>query len=319
MGQTAPAKCVIAISSRALFDLRESDAVFQKDGEQAYAAHQIKNEHKVLAKGSAFHLIEKILKLNQHQTSEQPLVEVVLLSRNSADTGLRIFNSIAHYQLQMTRAVFTCGRSPYPYLQAMGAHLFLSLNPDDVRAALAANCAAATLCAQGPEQTHDHSEIDQVRIAFDGDAVLFSDAAERIFQEQGFEQFFSQEQKQANQPLPGGPFKGFLAALHQLQQSVPVCKNKGAPIRIALVTARSVPAHERVIKTLRLWNIRIDEAFFLGGRDKSHYLKAFCADIFFDDQQKHCQKASAHVSAAHVPHGICNEVQHERSDEVSDD
>jgi 5'-nucleotidase len=308
MGNKCQAKCVIAISSRALFDLRESDAVFRKKGEQAYAKHQIKQEHEILPQGAAFPLIHKILKLNKNQ--EIPLVEVVLLSRNSADTGLRIFNSIAHYQLGMTRAVFTCGRSPYHYLKAMGAHLFLSLDPEDVRDALQAGCAAATLCANYPDQ-EDGGVVDQLRIAFDGDAVLFSDEAERVYQEHGFEEFFDQEKTNANLPLPGGPFKGFLGALHDLQQSYELNNHQTAPIRTALVTARSVPAHERVIKTLRAWNIRIDEALFLGGRDKSEYLKAFCADIFFDDQHKHCQKASEHVSAAHVPHGICNEEKSE--------
>jgi 5'-nucleotidase len=218
---------------------------------------------------------------------------------------LRIFNSIQHYQLDITRAAFTNGESPYPYVAAFGAHLFLSANPADVKNALESGCAAATILPSTgvsvPAVAHESNEL---RIAFDGDAVLFSDEAERVYQQSGLKTFAEQEQLAAHQPLSGGPFKPFLDALHQLQKKFPPDK---CPIRTALVTARSAPAHERVIRTLRAWGIRIDEALFLGGLAKGEFLHAFGADIFFDDQQGHCDSAREHVATGHVPHGVRNE------------
>jgi 5'-nucleotidase len=248
----------------------------------------------------AFSLVNKLLQINQ--LANKPLVEIILLSRNSADTGLRIFNSIEHYGLDITRAAFTSGHTPYQYVAAFGAHLFLSANPHDVKHALAAGCAAATIVASCTTPTHPK----ELRIAFDGDSVIFSDEAEKIYQEAGLKAFIEAEKAAADQPLPVGPFKGFLAALHAIQSgfSDSVC-----PIRTALVTARSAPAHERVIRTLRSWNIRIDEALFLGGLAKGEFLQAFGADFFFDDQPSHCASASAHVATGHVPHGIQNEVR----------
>ena len=228
------------------------------------------------------------------------LVEISLLSRNSADTGLRIFNSIQHYYgLNMTRAAFTGGKSPYQYVSAFNSHLFLSINPQDVKKALDAGCAAATILPSNNQLYHEQ----ELRFAFDGDAVLFSDEAERIFQERGLSAFTASEQQAAQKPLLGGPFKGFLAALQKLQQQLPP---DNCPIRTALITARQAPAHERVIRTLRSWQIRIDEALFLGGLEKSKFLHAFGADIFFDDQPGHCEKARQHVTTAHVPHGLLN-------------
>ena len=289
-------KLVVAISSRALFDLDDSNCVFEEQGIDAYAKYQITHENEHLAPGVAMSLVQKFLNLNRNEE----LVEVILLSRNSADTGLRVFNSIEKYKLNISRAAFTSGESPYQYIKAFGAHLFLSANPEDVKNALNAGCAAATII---PSSNNNNSE-DQLRIAFDGDAVLFSDEAERIYQEQGLEQFSASEKSNAHKPLPGGPFKEFLAALHRLQSKF---DPKTCPIRTALVTARSAPAHERVIRTLRAWNIRIDEALFLGGLTKGEFLKAFDADVFFDDQQTHCESARNHVTTGHVPHGIINE------------
>lgn len=288
-------KLIIAISSRALFNLDESNAVFEQQGVDAYAAYQIKHENEILKPGTAFSLVKKLLKLNQYGS----LVEVILLSRNSADTGLRIFNSIQHYQLDITRAAFTGGDSPYRYISAFGSHLFLSANKSDVMNALDAGCAAATLL---PSNTQNQ-DSEELRIAFDGDAVLFSDESEKIYQQHGLQAFAENEKKSAQQPLPGGPFKGFLAALHCIQKIIP---SDHAILRTALVTARSAPAHERVIRTLRAWNIRIDEALFLGGLSKGEFLKAFTADIFFDDQQGHCDSAMEHVATGHVPYGIKN-------------
>lgn len=290
-------KLIVAISSRALFNLDDSNDVFEQQGVAAYAKYQIDHESEILQPGVAFPLVKKFLKLNQLE----PLVEVILLSRNSADTGLRIFNSIQHYELDIVRAAFTSGESRYPYVTAFGAHVFLSANPDDVKNALEAGCAAATIL---PSSANNPSpESDELRIAFDGDAVLFSDEAERIYQESGLQIFAEQEQLAAHQPLSGGPFKPFLAALHQLQKKFPADQ---CPIRTALVTARSAPAHERVIRTLRAWGIRIDEALFLGGLAKGEFLRAFGADIFFDDQQGHCDSAREHVATGHVPHGVRN-------------
>lgn len=291
-------KLIVAISSRALFDLDESNLVFEQQGVASYARYQIEHETEILKPGVAFSLVQKFLQLN-HQDD---LVEVILLSRNSADTGLRIFNSIEHYGLTITRAAFTGGESPYEYVQAFGSHLFLSANPVDVKNAIQAGCAAATILPSpltNPVETNR-----ELRIAFDGDAVLFSDEAERVFQQYGLETFANTEKNAANKPLSGGPFKGFLSALHALQNHF---GDNDCPIRTALITAREAPAHERVIKTLRAWNIRIDEALFLGGLDKGKFLHAFGADIFFDDQQKHCQSASAHTTTGHVPAGIINE------------
>jgi 5'-nucleotidase len=297
-------KLVVAISSRALFDMSEGHRIFERHGIDAYCQYQIENEDVVLEPGVAFGLVRKLLSINQD--AEAPRVEVILLSRNSADTGLRVFNSIEHYGLGITRAAFTNGNSPYRYVPAFGAHLFLSSDPNDVVQALNHGYAAATILP-GPAEVPDADDGErqaQVRIAFDGDAVLFSDEAERVFKEAGLSEFSARERAQAKEPLPGGPFKRFLAALHALQAEYPA---EHCPIRTALVTARAAPAHERVIRTLRSWNIRIDEALFLGGMPKAEFLDAFGADIFFDDQQGHCDLASRHVTTGHVPHGVANE------------
>lgn len=291
-------KLVVAISSRALFDLDESNLVYEQQGVASYSRYQVEHENEILKPGVAFSLVQKLLNLNQQEN----VVDVILLSRNGADTGLRVFNSIEHYGLKITRAAFTSGESPYKYVQAFGSHLFLSANPLDVKNALQAGCAAATIFPSKMTQAANGNH--QLRIAFDGDAVLFSDEAERIFQLDGLAAFAHAEKNAANKPLLGGPFKGFLAALHALQA---LFDEKDCPLRTALITAREAPAHERVIKTLRAWNIRIDEALFLGGLDKGKFLRAFGADIFFDDQHKNCQSAALHTATGHVPSGILNE------------
>jgi len=290
-------KLVVAISSRALFDLSESHRIYTEDGVDAYHRYQVLHEDEILAPGPAFGLARKLLRLNG---VERQYVEVILLSRNSADTGLRVFNSIKHYGLDITRAAFTKGEATSRYVPAFGAHLFLSADTGDVRRALADGYAAATIVASDVER----DESEGLRIAFDGDAVIFSDEAERIYQEQGLAAFARSEVVAALEPLSGGPFKEFLAALHRIQAAFP---DDQSPIRTALVTARSAPAHERVIRTLRAWNIRIDEAFFLGGLDKGDVLRAFGADIFFDDQRTHIESARRHGAAGHVPHGVTNE------------
>ena len=298
--KTASGKLVLAISSRALFDLRESHAIYMADGVGAYRQYQIDHEDEVLEPGDAFLLVEKLLSLNA--SLNQSRVEVILVSRNSADTGLRVFNSIQHYGLDISRAAFVGGRSPFPYLAAFGSHLFLSTHAEDVRSALDAGFAAATILSGGARR----AASAELRIAFDGDAVLFSDESERVYQSGGLEAFQASEREAARQPLPGGPFKPFLAALNLLQREFP---EESCPIRTALVTARSAPAHERVIRTLREWDIRLDESLFLGGLEKSAFLEAFAADVFFDDQPGHCEKAREVVATGHVPHGISNELK----------
>lgn len=304
MAATLADKLVVAISSRALFDLDASHRVFEEQGVEAYIRYQIEHEDDLLEPGVAFPLVKKMLALNERDPA-RPVVEVILLSRNSADTGLRVFNAIRRYNLNVTRAVFTRGESPFRYLPAFGAHLYLSANPEDVGKTLKAGFAAATILpSKAGQNLAEASDTGQLRIAFDGDAVLFSDEAERVFKSEGLDAFHQSEADAAREPLSGGPFKNFLAALHGIQAAYPP---EESPIRTALVTARGAPAHERVVRTLRAWNIRIDEALFLGGLSKGEFLKAFGADIFFDDQIGHCESASEHVATGHVPHGIANE------------
>jgi len=264
----------------------------------------------------AFPVVRKLLALNQGTSAEDPRVEVILLSRNSADTGLRIFNSIQHHDLGIVRATFTAGEPTWPYVKPFGTDLFLSANPESVRRALVHGIAAATILPRsGAEMsvapTDTGHPAGQLRIAFDGDAVIFGDESERISREQGVEAFGRHERERAHEPLSGGPFRNFLSALHALQAAFPA--GEQAPIRTALVTARSAPAHERVIRTLREWGVRLDEALFLGGRHKGPFLEAFGADIFFDDSQHNIDSARQHhsVAAGHVPHGIANAVRTE--------
>ena len=297
MSQPPIDQLVIAISSRALFDLAESHRVYEEEGLDAYQKYQIAREEEPLQPGDAFSLVKKLLHLND--LLEQSPVEVILLSRNSADTGLRVFNSIAHYGLDISRAAFCSGDSPYRYISAFNSHLFLSTNGADVRQALELGVAAATIL---PSNT-SAAQQDLLKIAFDGDAVLFSDESEQIYKHGGLQAFTDNELEAVDRPLSGGPVKPVLAALQQIKMAFPVGE---APLRTCLVTARSAPAHERVIKTLRAWNIRIDESLFLGGLDKGEFLQAFDADIFFDDQEAHCDSARNHVATGHVPHGVSN-------------
>ena len=295
-----PQTLTVAISSRALFDLEDSHTLFEAQGIEAYAEHQRHREDDVLEPGIAFPLVRKLLALNEGAPLDAPRVEVVLVSRNSSDTGLRVFNSIQHHGLAITRASFTSGAPTWPYIKPFDAQLFLSANPESVRQALTNGVAAATILpAKAPAHRHD-----QLRIAFDGDAVIFDDEGERVSRAGGIDAFHRHERERAREPLSGGPFRGFLDALHRLQAAYP--PGDASPIRTALVTARSAPAHERVIRTLREWGVRLDEALFLGGRAKGPFLDAFGADIFFDDTQHNIDSARLHVAAGHVPHGVAN-------------
>lgn len=293
-------KLVVAISSRALFDLHDSHRVFEEQGVEAYCQYQIEHENETLKPGTAFPLVRKLLKLNGLGEARER-VEVILLSRNSADTGLRVFNSIQEHELPITRAAFTSGDSPFRYVEPFGADVFLSNDGEDVASTLEAGFAAATMLPSNAKSSI--GEKDKLRIAFDGDAVVFSDEAEKVFKQQGLIEFAKHEVRSAKKPLPGGPFRNMLAALHRIQSEFPADES---PIRTAIITARAAPAHERVIRTLRAWDIRIDEAVFLGGLPKGEFLRTFGADIFFDDQHGHCDSAREHVPTGHVPHGVAN-------------
>lgn len=291
-------RLVIGVSSRALFDLSVENELFETEGVEAYCQYQVEHEKDYLAPGNGFRLIEALLNINKIPGHEGS-VEVIIMSHNSPDTSLRVFNSIAHYGLQISRAVLASGASLAPYLTAFHTDLYLSADEEDVQAAIDGGIAAGIICCDRI-QTVDcpNEKIEQIRIAFDGDAVLFSDESERIYQEKGLEAFEENEHLRANQPMNQGPFAKFLKTISDIQKEFP---QEQSPIRTALVTARSAPAHERVIRTLRAWNVRIDEAFFLGGIAKSDVLKAFGAQIFFDDQMAHTKPASQVVPSARVP------------------
>ena len=290
-------RLVVAISSRALFDLEEENQVFETQAHGAYQALQRERLDHPAAPGVAFPLVRKLLAFNE----QQPLVEVVILSRNDPVSGLRVFRSAKHYGLPIERGVFTRGRSPWRYLRSIRPHLFLSAHDADVRSSLAAGVPAARVLPESAPASAEHPH--EVRIAFDGDAVLFSDEAERIYRESGLDAFQVHERERAAQPLPDGPFKPFLQALNRLQQ-LPAAAGR---IRTALVTARCAPAHERAIRTLMDWNVDIDEALFLGGLPKGAFLREFQPDLFFDDQTGHIENAAVHVPSGHVASGVANE------------
>ena len=288
---------VVAISSRALFDFEEENKVFEQSDDRAYMKLQLERLEAPAKPGVAFSLVKKLLAFNDASTQR---VEVVILSRNDPVSGMRVFRSAQHYGLSIQRGSFTRGQSPWRYLKPLNANLFLSTHLSDVRAALDAGVPAAQVYPHSAHASEAHPH--EVRIAFDGDAVLFSDEAERVFQSQGLSAFQAHEHAKASQPLLAGPFKPLLAALHRLQQ-------EGTPtirVRTALVTARSAPAHERAIRTLMQWNIEVDEAMFLGGLPKGDFLKEFEPDFFFDDQTGHIESAAQHVPAGHVASGISN-------------
>lgn len=292
---------VVAISSRALFDFEEENQLFDRDP-GGYVALQRSRLDQPAPPGVALPLVRKLLDFN---SPEEQRVEVVLLSRNDPVSGMRVFRSAkAHGLSSIQRGVFTQGRDPFGYLRPLGAHLFLSANAADVTEALRLGYPAARVLTESAGASAAHPQ--EVRIAFDGDAVLFSDEAERVYQTQGLDAFQRHEMEHVAQPLPDGPFKPLLAALHRLQQAAQAGTTSGMRLRTALVTARSAPAHERAIRTLMDWNIGVDEAMFLGGLAKGEFLREFEPDFFFDDQTGHVTSAAAHVPAGHVRSGIAN-------------
>ncbi|MBN9410269.1 MAG: 5'-nucleotidase [Burkholderiales bacterium] len=298
MGASLEGKLVVAISSRALFDFEEENRIWEAGDEAAYMRHQLDRLTQPARPGIAFPLVKKLMAFN---TADTQRVEVVMLSRNDPASGMRVFASARTAGLHIERGVFTRGRDPFGYLRPLGAHLFLSANEADVRQALSIGFPAARVMTDATPAGDTYPR--EVRIAFDGDAVLFSDEAERVYQAQGLAAFQEHESSKAAQPLAEGPFKPLLAALHKLQQQADA---SGMRIRTALVTARSSPAHERAIRTLLDWGVTVDEAMFLGGLDKGFFLREFEPDFFFDDQTGHVASAARHVPAGHVSSGISN-------------
>lgn len=290
-------KMVIGVSSRALFDLTVENEIFETQGLNAYCTYQVEHEQEILKPGPGFQLIKALLRLNEY-SKEKNLVEVIIMSRNSPDTSLRVFNAISHYGLPITRSVLVSGASLAPYLAAFHTDLFLSAYEDDVQCAIDSGIAAGIICTERTAQVIPMPS-NQIRLAFDGDAVLFADESEQIFKEKGLDAFEENEKVHAREPLAEGPFAQFLKKLSNLQKEL---GTEECPIRTALVTSRSAPAHERVIRTMRAWNVRVDEAFFLGGLEKKDVLKAFGAQIFFDDQSVHTLNAAQAVPAARVPY-----------------
>jgi 5'-nucleotidase len=292
-------RLVVAISSRALFDFEEENLVFEGHDDHAYMQLQLARLDEPARPGVAFSLVKKLLAFN---TPEQAQVEVVILSRNDPVSGMRVFRSAKHYGLTIERGVFSRGESPWRYLRPLRAHLFLSANEPDVRSALAAGVPAARVYPHSARASDAHPT--DLRIAFDGDAVLFSDEAERVYQAGGLPAFQRHEVDKAGTPLPPGPFKPLLDALHRLRRQGP--GQTGMRLRTALVTARSAPAHERAIRTLMDWQVGVDEAMFLGGLPKGEFLREFEPDFFFDDQTGHVEGAAPHVPSGHVASGVSN-------------
>jgi 5'-nucleotidase len=286
-------KLVIAISSRALFALEEENRIFDNDGLESYYKYQLENLDKPLSKGSGFRFIENLLAINKK--FDNNLIEVIILSRNNAGTGLRIGRYLEHYDLDIERTAWTAGTPVARYLEAFKVDLFLSVHTSDVEEAVLSGVAAATILPHTPMSS---SESDMVKIAFDGDAVIFGDESEKVYQEGGLDAFIAYERENAQNPLSKGPFFKFLKTISEIQDKFPM---ESSPIRTALVTARNFSTHERVLGTLEGWGVRVDEAFFQGGVQKYEVIKAFGADIFFDDQETHLLKASKETPSAKVP------------------
>jgi 5'-nucleotidase len=291
-------RLVVAISSRALFDFEDENRVFEASDDRAYMQLQLQRLDQPARAGVAFSLVNKLLRFNAEASAR---VEVVILSRNDPVSGMRVFRSCQHYGLPIERGVFTRGQSPWRYLKPLGAQLFLSANEADVRSALAAGVPAARVFPHSARASDAHP--NEVRIAFDGDAVLFSDESERVYQDAGLLAFQAHEYARAGTPLAPGPFKPLLEALQRLQHE----PQQVMRVRTALVTARSAPAHERAIRTLMNWHVEVDEAMFLGGLPKGEFLREFEPDFFFDDQTGHIENAAPHVPAGHVASGVSND------------
>ena len=287
-------KLVVAISSRALFDLEVENKIFDERGLEAYYRYQLEHKDELLQTGSGYRFVKNLLKINEQ--FDDNLIEVIILSRNNAATGLRIGHSLEHHKLFIERSAWSAGTSVSKYLEAFKVDLFLSANVIDVQEAINAGVAAATLL---PHINRDTKESDIVKIAFDGDSVIFGDESEKIYKEQGLEAFIKHERENAKKPLSKGPFFKFLKVISDIQSRFEL---ERSPIRTALVTARNFSTYERVLSTLDVWGVRIDEAFFQGGVKKHEIIEAFGADIFFDDQDVHLEETSKNTPSAKVPY-----------------
>lgn len=296
---------VIAVSSRALFNLEDGHVIYQTEGPAAFDEYMRKHEKKALRPGVAFPLIKKLLSLNS--PGKRDRVDVILLSSNTLEAGARVMNSVRHYELDIERAFFTSGGDRFRIAKAANVTMFLSTNPNEVRKALAAGIASASVIP------HSHVEEATLNnkslcIAFDGDSVLFDDSAEKVNQASGLAAFEEHERRQAKIPLGDGPFKPVLQALHDIQQSFDQ-HSPERPLRVALVTARGVPVYDRVLRTFRTWGVRVDEAFFCAGLPKGPFLEGLGADLFMDDGMHNVESASQYVPACHVPHGVVGATQ----------
>ena len=304
---------VVGVASSALFDLDASDAVFRRDGEQKYREYQRDHLGDALAPGVAFPFIRRLLALNDLSEDER-LVEVVVLSRNDPETGLRVMRSVEHHGLDITRAIFMQGRSPYRFMEPLRMSLFLSANGADVREAIRMGFAAGRVVGRAVD---DGSAVDDdggtdLRIAFDFDGVLADDSAEQFYQKRSLEEYQANESALADVPLPKGPLAAFLEKINHIQ-GIEDAKHDADPggykrrVRVAVVTARSAPAHERAINSIHQWGLRVNDAFFLGGIDKGPVLGVLQPHIFFDDQHRHVDTASRSTPSVHIPFGELNE------------
>lgn len=288
---------VVGVSSRSLFDLEEENKVFETEGIDGYRRYQLEHENDLLKPGTAFHLVQSLLQLNKD--SKKRIVEVVVMSRNSPETGMRVINSVREHGLEITRMAFSGGEPLALYIDAFDIDLFLSKDVKDVQTVIdSRQCAAAYIYA--PPETFSPAD-NRVKIAFDADAVLFSDESEHRYKTEGMDAFHKYEEEHEDEPLKEGPFAKLLVKLSKIQEELPTSVEL-SPLRIAIVTARNAPSHMRVIKTLRKWNVYVDEAYFLGGLSKDKVLKAFGAHIFFDDQDAHLASASQFVPSGRVPY-----------------
>lgn len=300
-------RLVVGVASSAVFDLRDSHAVFERGGEAEYRKYQREHLNAPFPKGIAYPFIKRILSLNDLSTPDDPLVEVVLLSQNDPDTGMRAMKTIEHYGLGITRAIFTQGRSPYEYIPALNIALFLSGNKSNVDAAILANYPAGQVL----ESTYvDNEEDHALRIAFDFDGVLAGDESESIYQSGGVSEFHAHEVRNVMEPHNPGPLKEFLVKISKIQAveekhkaSNPAYENR---LRVSIVTARNAPSHERALKTLESWGVYANDAFFLGGIDKGKVMGVLKPHIFFDDQPGHLKSTSAVAPSVHIPFGVTN-------------
>ncbi|MFE0452494.1 5'-nucleotidase [Streptomyces sp. NPDC058914] len=301
-------RLVIGIASSALFDLKESDAVFRREGEESYRTYQRENVDNTLRPGVAFPFIRRILSLNDLAPEDDPLVEVIILSRNDPDTGLRVMRSIKAHELPISRAVFMQGRAPYRFMRALHMSLFLSADENDVREAVASGLPAGRVLGSALADDPDDKDL---RIAFDFDGVLASDESERVYQQDGLEKFRAHEALNVATPHDAGPLRDFLREINKLQRREEARRREDADyairVHVSIVTARNAPAHERAVFSLDNWGVTVNDAFFLGGVDKSTIMDVLRPHIFFDDQESHLEGTSRTTPSVHIPFGVVNQ------------